>query len=97
MKNRHARPWKIAADGPSTDASKGADAKFNERNRKDLTAQDVRFTTKGDKTMFAFLMGSPELPGHGKVAFQQEADGLKVTMPQQSPSQFAVTLKITTA
>jgi alpha-L-fucosidase len=54
------RPWKIAADGPATDAAGKLDAKFNERNRKDLSAQDVRFTTKGDKTIFAFLMGWPE-------------------------------------
>ncbi|HEY3835182.1 MAG TPA: alpha-L-fucosidase C-terminal domain-containing protein, partial [Bryobacteraceae bacterium] len=54
------RPWKIAADGPSTAASHEKDAKFNERNRKDLTAQDIRFTTKGDKTLYAFLMGAPE-------------------------------------
>ena len=115
------RPWKIAADGPATDASKAADAKFNERNRKDLSAQDVRFTTKGDKTLFAFLMGWPQgeatikplgtgspqnpakivnvqLLGHkGKLQWKQEPDGLKVTMPQEKPSEYAVTLKVTMA
>jgi alpha-L-fucosidase len=112
-------PWKIAADGPATDASKAADAKFNERNRKDLSAKDIRFTTKGDKTLYAFLMGWPEgeavvkplgtsspqnpakianvqLLGHkGKLQWKQEADGLKVTMPQEKPSEHAVTLKVT--
>jgi alpha-L-fucosidase len=32
---------------------------MNERTRKDLTANDVRFTTKG-KTLYAFVMGWPE-------------------------------------
>ena len=34
-------------------------AGFNERNRKDLTAADVRFTTKGG-ALYAFVMGWPE-------------------------------------
>jgi alpha-L-fucosidase len=52
------RPWKIFGEGPSTEsASKGA--AFNESARKDLTAADVRFTTKGD-TLYAFVMGWPE-------------------------------------
>ena len=33
----------------------------------------------------------------GKVAWKQEADGLKVTLPQEKPSDYAVTLKVTTA
>ena len=33
-------------------------AHFNENGRKDLTAEDVRFTTRG-KTLYAFLMGWP--------------------------------------
>jgi alpha-L-fucosidase len=32
---------------------------FNERNRKELTAADVRFTKKGN-TVYAFVMGWPE-------------------------------------
>jgi alpha-L-fucosidase len=32
---------------------------FNEKGRKDLSAQDVRFTVKG-KTVYAFIMGWPE-------------------------------------
>jgi alpha-L-fucosidase len=34
-------------------------ASFNENKRKDLTAADVRFTTKGD-TLYAFVMGWPD-------------------------------------
>jgi alpha-L-fucosidase len=51
------RPWKIYGEGPSTE-TKG-DAKFNEKNRRDLTARDIRFTTKGD-ALYAFVMGWPE-------------------------------------
>jgi len=50
------RPWKIFGEGPNTAATGGA---FSESKRKDLTAQDVRFTTKGS-TLYAFVMGWPE-------------------------------------
>jgi alpha-L-fucosidase len=49
------RPWKVSGNG----AAKSADQKFNERNRKDLTPSDVRFTTKGG-ALYAFVMGWPE-------------------------------------
>jgi len=52
------RPWKILGEGPAVDAVAKAVA-FNENKRKDLTAADVRFTTKGD-TLYAFVMGWPE-------------------------------------
>ena len=52
------RPWKIYGAGPSTQATT-ADAKFNEKKRKELTAEDVRFTTKG-QTLYAFIMGWPQ-------------------------------------
>lgn len=52
------RPWKIFGAGPGTAASK-PDTRFNERNRKALTSEDVRFTTKGE-TLYAFMMGWPE-------------------------------------
>jgi len=38
------RPWKIYGEGPSTHAEKPSGA-FNERGRKALTAEDVRYTT----------------------------------------------------
>jgi alpha-L-fucosidase len=54
------RPWKIFGDGPvATTPSLGQGIRFNESSRKELTAEEVRFTTKGD-TMFAFVMGWPE-------------------------------------
>lgn len=54
------RPWKIFGDGPVATAppSKGG-VRFNESSRVDLTAEEVRFTAKGD-TLYAFVMGWPE-------------------------------------
>ncbi|GAC1701013.1 MAG: alpha-L-fucosidase [Candidatus Acidiferrum sp.] len=53
------RPWKIFGDGPNTPAPADKTVRFNESKRKDLTADDVRYTTKG-KTLYAFVMGWPE-------------------------------------
>lgn len=50
------RPWKMFGEGPSTD-QKG-EGRFNENGRKALTAQDIRYTTKG-KILYAFVMGWP--------------------------------------
>jgi alpha-L-fucosidase len=52
------RPWKIFGESP-TAASTENSAAFNEKNRKDLTATDVRFTTKGE-TLYALVMGWPD-------------------------------------
>ena len=52
------RPWKVAGNA-APPAAGGGRMGFNERNRKDLTAADVRFTTKGG-TLYAFVMGWPE-------------------------------------
>jgi alpha-L-fucosidase len=56
------RPWKIFGDGPVAAApapTGGRGGAFNERNRRDLTAEEVRFTAKGN-TLYAFVMGWPE-------------------------------------
>jgi alpha-L-fucosidase len=54
------RPWKIYGESPAAPVLSGSpDAKFNESKRKDLTAADVRFTTKGGK-LYAFVMGWPD-------------------------------------
>jgi alpha-L-fucosidase len=64
------RPWKVSGNAPS--AAAPGEAGFNERSRKELTANDVRFTTKGG-AVYAFVMGWPEreasipMPGAGKV------------------------------
>ncbi len=110
------RPWKIYGEGPSTHAEKPGGG-FNERGRKPLTADDVRFTTKGN-TLYVFVMGWPEkeaaihalgtasaqapakiqyveLLGHkGRLTWRQEADGLRVQLPAEKPSDYAVTFKI---
>ncbi len=52
------RPWKIFGQGPGTDAS-AQNSAFNESKRKDLTAADVRFTTKNG-ALYVFVMGWPE-------------------------------------
>jgi len=54
------RPWKIFGDGPvATAPPSGRGARFNEAGRRDLTAEEVRFTTK-DNTLYAFVMGWPQ-------------------------------------
>ncbi len=54
------RPWKIFGDGPVASAPpSGRGARFNEAGRRDFTAEEVRFTTKGN-TLYAFVMGWPE-------------------------------------
>jgi alpha-L-fucosidase len=55
------RPRKIFGDGPvaAAPATGGRGGGFNEGSRKDFTANEVRFTTKG-KTIYAFVMGWPE-------------------------------------
>jgi alpha-L-fucosidase len=45
--------WRGAGRG-----DQGRNAQFNEANRQDLTAEDVRYTRKGD-TVYAFVMGWP--------------------------------------
>ncbi|MEI8190621.1 MAG: alpha-L-fucosidase, partial [candidate division NC10 bacterium] len=52
------RPWKVFGDSAVKEAP-GEGAAFNEGKRRTLTAEDVRFTTKG-KTLYAFVMGWPE-------------------------------------
>ena len=52
------RPWKIFGEGPAATAAPSDDAKFNESKRKELTSEDVRFTTKRD-ALYAFVMGVP--------------------------------------
>ena len=54
------RPWKLFGDGPvATAPPPAAGVRFNEQLRKDLTAEEVRFTTKGS-TLYAFVMGWPQ-------------------------------------
>lgn len=55
------RPWKIYGEGPSTQAvikPNGQEFDPNEGKKPDLTAQDIRFTTK-NSTLYAFVQGWP--------------------------------------
>jgi alpha-L-fucosidase len=109
------RPWKISGNAPAPQP--GRQQGFNERNRKDLTADDVRFTSKNG-ALYAFVMGWPEreasipllarggkhnvgkirgvqLLGHrGKLSFTQDERALKITLPPEKPSEYAVTFRI---
>jgi alpha-L-fucosidase len=54
------RPWKALGEGPqmaATEATSGSN--FNEDKVKPFTAEDVRFTKKGD-TLYATVMGAPK-------------------------------------
>jgi alpha-L-fucosidase len=56
------RPWKVSGNAPAPAGRPPGPAQgagFNERNRKSLTADDVRFTTRGGH-LYAFVMGWPE-------------------------------------
>jgi alpha-L-fucosidase len=71
------RPWKTFGEGPAVAAAAAARSgndhqagAFNERERKPLSAGDIRFTQKG-QTLYAFAMGKPE----GQVAIPALALG----------------------
>jgi alpha-L-fucosidase len=87
------RPWKISGQGKLAKTTAAQDTNFNEKDRKDLTATDFRFTTKG-QTLYAFMMGwpgqqavipalgtsSPYAPGKiDRVGLLGSADSLKFT------------------
>jgi alpha-L-fucosidase len=58
------RPWKVFGEGPSTRVvvkSNGKEFDPNEGKKPDLTASDLRFTTKGS-TLYAFVQGWPKGP-----------------------------------
>lgn len=52
------RPWRVFRDGTIANAPAIGGTRFNESSRKELTAEEVRFTTKGS-TLYAFVMGWP--------------------------------------
>lgn len=55
------RPWKVSGEGPSVEAAAEPlrAQGFNEGRNKPYVAQDLRFVTKGDDTLYAFAMGWP--------------------------------------
>jgi alpha-L-fucosidase len=52
------RPWKIFGAGPGAEFKPPPGQQFNENTRQDLTAADVRYTTKGEN-LYAFVTGWP--------------------------------------
>ena len=72
------RPWKLFGEGPALGQPAAGQGQsdhhqagaFNERNRKPLTAADIRYTKKGE-TLYAFAMGRPE----GQVIMPALAEG----------------------
>jgi alpha-L-fucosidase len=56
------RPWKICGEGPALAKTAPLTAQgFNEGKGKPFTAEDVRFTTKGD-TLYVIALGRPTNP-----------------------------------
>ncbi len=56
------RPWKVFGEGPAMKVvvpKNGKEFDPNEGKKPDLTAADIRFTTKGS-TLYAFVQGWPE-------------------------------------
>jgi alpha-L-fucosidase len=52
------RPWKVFGEGPATEGATLRAQGFNEGRGKPLTAEDIRFTQKGN-TLYAVVLGKP--------------------------------------
>jgi len=69
------RPWKIFGEGPgirksaSSEGMNGTPEHFNESKRVDLTGEDIRFTSHGDR-LYAFAMGWNPRETHIKALAQ---------------------------
>jgi len=71
------RPWKISGTGPGKMKAAASETNFNEKARKELGAEDVRYTSKGD-VLYAFVMGMPEKRGIVPLLRDENADLKKV-------------------
>ncbi len=66
------RPWKIFGEGPAQQAAAALTAQgFNEGKGKPFTAEDIRFTTKGE-ILYATALGWPE---NSKLVIKSLASG----------------------
>jgi alpha-L-fucosidase len=76
------RRWKIYGEDPSTQ-TKIETGNFNEDKQRGLTAEDIRFTAKGN-TIYAFVMGWPQneavVRALGLASPQQPGKFLKVEL-----------------
>jgi len=64
------RPWKVFGEGP-TEVSEGG---FTDTQRTAFTAQDIRFTARGTKTLYATFFGWPQ----GDLAIQSLGTNLRL-------------------
>lgn len=64
------RPWRVYGEGPTQVMSGG----FTDTKRQPFTAEDMRFTTKGD-ALYAILLGWPE---RGEVTVRSLAANLRL-------------------
>ncbi len=53
------RPWEVFGEGPASAGAALSAQGFNEGKGKPFTAEDVRFTTKGD-VLYVILLGAPQ-------------------------------------
>ncbi len=53
------RPWKVFGEGPASEGAALSAQGFNEGKGKPFTAEDVRFTTKGE-TLYVIVLGRPQ-------------------------------------
>lgn len=60
------RPWKIFGEGPASDGAPISAQGFNEGKGKPFTAEDLRYVTKGDKTLYVTSLGAPGGDVHAK-------------------------------
>ena len=51
------RPWKIYGEGPGSKVRRWQQKGSTKGKKPELTAEDVRFTTKGSNVLYAFVMG----------------------------------------
>jgi alpha-L-fucosidase len=69
------RPWKVLGEGPAMEGAAPLSAQgFNEGKGKPFTAEDIRFTQKGE-TLYAVVYGWPD---NGKVTIKSLSNGNKL-------------------
>ena len=108
------RPWKSYGEGPTQVAA----GSFHDSDTKPYTAEDFRFTTKGNN-LYAIELGWPQsgeavihalgptglgsqhiegvemLGSEAKVKFDQQSDGLHITVPAKPAGEAAYVYRIT--
>jgi len=100
------RPWRVFGEGPTKPPS----GMLNEQDAKPFTAQDIRFTQKGN-ALYAILLDWPQgeaaiqtldgakveridLLGGPELRFTQNAEGLRVSIPQPASGSFIPVLRL---